>query len=176
MSWETIVGLPLCLNFFRLYKKYYIYTIALISLCIVFQYCTDFFLTNKKIDLQLTTTTEASSYSSISMVYQSWTNLSTENCNYSYFQACKKHSCPPGNSVHKNEFVNLITLVLRTRSLMYCAVPKVATKTLLTLMVYMHVRDIIENFNNNWRNIDAARAQMERSIDISTFIEDLRQV
>jgi hypothetical protein len=59
---------------------------------------------------------------------------------------------------------------------MYCAVPKVATKTLLTLMVYMHVRDIIENFNNNWRNIDAARAQMERSIDISTFIEDLRQV
>jgi hypothetical protein len=59
---------------------------------------------------------------------------------------------------------------------MYCAVPKVATKSLLTLMVYMHVRDIIENLNNNWKNIDAARARMEQTIDISTFIEDLRQV
>ncbi len=146
------------------------------SLCIVFQCCTDFFLINKKIDLQLPATAQASSYSSISMVYQSRTNLSTENCNYSYVEACRKHYCPAGNSVHKNEFVNLITLVLRTRSLMYCAVPKVATKSLLTLMVYMHVRDIIENLNNNWKNIDAARARMEQTIDISTFIEDLRQV
>ncbi|CAF1535401.1 unnamed protein product [Rotaria magnacalcarata] len=58
---------------------------------------------------------------------------------------------------------------------MYCPVPKVATKTLLNVMLYMHVRDISEHLDNNWTNVDTARARMEQMINISAFIEDLRQ-
>ncbi|CAM4745084.1 unnamed protein product [Rotaria magnacalcarata] len=58
---------------------------------------------------------------------------------------------------------------------MYCPVPKVATKTLLTVMLYMHVRDISEHLDNNWTNVDAARARMEQMINISVFLQDLRQ-
>ncbi|CAF1270549.1 unnamed protein product, partial [Rotaria sordida] len=58
---------------------------------------------------------------------------------------------------------------------MYCPVPKVATKTILTVMLYMHVRDINEHLNTNWTNIDVFRAQMEQMINISGFIQDLRQ-
>ncbi|CAF1404853.1 unnamed protein product [Adineta ricciae] len=58
---------------------------------------------------------------------------------------------------------------------MYCAVPKVATKTLLTLMLYVHLLDIQRNLRNNWTNIDINRTRTEQTIDISTFIQDLRQ-
>ncbi|CAF0845197.1 unnamed protein product [Adineta steineri] len=66
-------------------------------------------------------------------------------------------------------------MVLKSRSLMYCPVPKVATKTLLTVMLYMHVNDIIDNLEHNWTNIDAGRAQVEKRINIGSYIHELRQ-
>jgi hypothetical protein len=59
---------------------------------------------------------------------------------------------------------------------MYCAVPKVATKALLTAMIYVHLRDISEHLNNNWTNIDAVTAQTEQHINISAFMEELQKV
>ncbi|CAF3930325.1 unnamed protein product [Rotaria sp. Silwood1] len=89
------------------------------------------------------------------MVYQSWPKIFNEHCNDPFPVANRK--------------------LQQSRSLMYCPVPKVATKTLLTVMLYMHIRDINEHLNNNWRNIDAAKARTEQMINISAFIEELRQ-
>jgi hypothetical protein len=69
-----------------------------------------------------------------------------------------------------------ITLVLQSHSLMYCGVPKVATKALLTAMHYVHLRDISEHLINNWTNIDVAKARLQQRINISTFMEELRKV
>ncbi|CAF1102422.1 unnamed protein product [Adineta steineri] len=66
-------------------------------------------------------------------------------------------------------------MVLKSRSLMYCPVPKVATKTLLTVMLYMHVNDIIDNLEHNWTNTDAGRAQVEKRINIGSYVHELRQ-
>jgi hypothetical protein len=59
---------------------------------------------------------------------------------------------------------------------MYCAVPKVATKAVLTAMMHVHLRDISEHLNNNWINIDATTARTEQLINISALVEDLRKV
>jgi hypothetical protein len=59
---------------------------------------------------------------------------------------------------------------------MYCAVPKIATKALLTVILYVHLRDINEHLNNNWTNVDVAIAQTEQHLNISPFINELRKV
>jgi len=59
---------------------------------------------------------------------------------------------------------------------MYCAVPKIATKAILTAMIYVHLRDISEHLNNNWTNVDVAIAQTEQRMSISPFINELRKV
>jgi hypothetical protein len=59
---------------------------------------------------------------------------------------------------------------------MYCAVPKVATKAIITAMMYVHLRDISEHLNNNWTNVDAATARNEQLINITALVEDLRKV
>ncbi|CAF3504735.1 unnamed protein product [Adineta steineri] len=42
-------------------------------------------------------------------------------------------------------------------------------------MLYMHVNDIIDNLEHNWTNIDASRAQVEKRINIGSYIHELRQ-
>jgi hypothetical protein len=160
----------------RLHKKYYAYTISVISFFIVFQFYIGPFLINKKLHVQLIKAIETDSHSSTSMIYQYQPRIFNENSNYPYSAVCGRRNYPAGNSVHKNELVNLVTIVLQSRSLMYCPVPKVATKTILIVMLYMHVHDISKHLDNNWTNIDAARARTEQMINIPAFIEDLRKV
>ena len=38
-------------------------------------------------------------------------------------------------------FLNYLGFVLRSRSLFYCSVPKVATRTILNYITYLHIRD-----------------------------------
>jgi hypothetical protein len=178
IMWKKMfIGFSCYFDFFRSHKKYYVYMIALLSLFIVCQFQTSPFLIQKKMDLQLIKATESGSHSSSSlMIYQYKPKIIEESYNYSHLAACGKHNRPADNSVRKNELVNSISIVLQSRSLMYCPVPKVATKTLLTVILYMHVRDISEHLDNNWTNIDTARARTEQMIDIPAFIENLRQV
>jgi hypothetical protein len=69
-----------------------------------------------------------------------------------------------------------MTLLLPSHSLMYCAVPKIATKAILTAMLYVHLCDISEHLNNNWTNVDVTIAQTEQRLNISPFIDELRKV
>jgi hypothetical protein len=65
---------------------------------------------------------------------------------------------------------------------MYCAIPKIASKTLISLMIYVYVRDIIDYLKNNWTNIDVNRTRPEqfinipKLINISKLIEQLHKV
>jgi len=59
---------------------------------------------------------------------------------------------------------------------MYCAVPKIATKAILTAMFYVHLRDISEHLNNNWTNVDVGIARTEQRLNISPLIYELRKV
>ena len=67
--------------------------------------------------------------------------------------------------VRYNELMNYLGFVVRSHSLFYCSVPKVATRTLLIFITYLHIRDDLIPFlksnstsnsisNSNILNID----------------------
>jgi hypothetical protein len=57
-----------------------------------------------------------------------------------------------GNLIHRDHVFNYLGFVLRSHSLFYCSVPKVATRTLLTVLTYLHIRDeLIPSFQNKPR-------------------------
>jgi hypothetical protein len=52
--------------------------------------------------------------------------------------------------IHPKNVLNHLGFVLRSHSLFYCSVPKVATRTLLTYITYLHIRDeLITSLTNN---------------------------
>ena len=51
--------------------------------------------------------------------------------------------------LHSN-MLNHLGFVLRSQSLFYCSVPKVATRTFLTYITYLHVRnELLASYTNN---------------------------
>ncbi len=54
------------------------------------------------------------------------------------------------NLIRQDKMLNYLGFVLRSHSLFYCSVPKVATRTLLPYITYLHIRDeLITAFTNN---------------------------
>ncbi|CAF4603574.1 unnamed protein product, partial [Rotaria socialis] len=43
--------------------------------------------------------------------------------------------------IFRSDTINYLGFVLRSHSLFYCSVPKVATRTFLTFITYLHIRD-----------------------------------
>lgn len=67
---------------------------------------------------------------------------------------CQNKGNPSASTLHnlirRNNILNYLGFVLRSHSLFYCSVPKVATRTLLIFMTYLHIRDdLIPLFSNN---------------------------
>ncbi|CAF1361339.1 unnamed protein product [Adineta steineri] len=151
-------------TFYLIYlKKYSFSMIIFLSFLTIFQYRTDVFLTNTKIDFELTQTININSNLSIN-----------KTDNSTYLKKCPEDKSPHNIRIYPNQLISMISLVLQSQSLMYCPVPKVATKTLLNVILYIHVRDLINHLNNNWTNIDNSKAKIEKMINISKFIEELR--
>ncbi|CAF4286104.1 unnamed protein product [Adineta steineri] len=73
-------------------------------------------------------------------------------------------------------WLNTALYPLQSQSLMYCAVPKVASKTLVSLMMYVVVRDIITHLDNNSTNINIKKIRPEQLIDIPKLIDELQKV
>jgi hypothetical protein len=68
---------------------------------------------------------------------------------------------------HRNEILNHLGFVLRSHSLFYCSVPKVATRTLLTYITYLHIRDEIMNSSVNNLNLDQLNEVLSTSIKVN---------
>lgn len=75
-------------------------------------------------------------------------------------------------------FLNYLGFVLRSRSLFYCSVPKVATRTLLNYITYLHIRDeliitLTKNSSANFRddsslfNVDYLNEMLASSIKVN---------
>ena len=51
---------------------------------------------------------------------------------------------------HSSNRINYFVFLLRSHSLLYCAVPKVATRTFLTFITYLYIRDeLITSLTDN---------------------------
>jgi hypothetical protein len=145
------------------------------SLFIIFQYYAGLFLVSRKLDLPPIAVSETTPRSSVSMVYEHRLRELNESCDCSN-STCDIHNYKVESLLRQHHWLTWVTLLLPSHSLMYCAVPKIATKALLTVMLYVHLRDISEHLNNNWTNVDVAIAQTEQRLNISPFINELRKV
>jgi len=109
------------------------------------------------------------------MVYEHRLRELKENCDCSN-STCDIHNDNGESLLRLQPALRSMILLLPSHSLMYCAVPKIATKALLTVMLYVHLRDISEHLNNNWTNIARGIAQTEKRLNISPLINELRKV
>ena len=65
---------------------------------------------------------------------------------------------------------------IQSRSLMYCAIPKVASKTLVSLMIYVYIRDTIQNLTLNGTKSFLDQTETQQYINIPRLIKELKKV
>ncbi len=162
-------------NFVRLCKQCYAFVLVVIGFFIIFQSYVGLFLVSRKLDLPLITVPETTPRSSVSNVYEHRRRELNESCDCSH-STCDIHNYNGESLLHRHPVLRSVILLLPSHFLMYCAVPKIATKAILTAMIYVHLRDISEHLNNNWTNVDAGIARTEQRMSISPFINELRKV
>ncbi|CAF1618470.1 unnamed protein product [Adineta ricciae] len=64
---------------------------------------------------------------------------------------------------------------IQSQSLMYCAIPKIASKTLVSLMIYVYVRDTIQNLTRNGTKPYIDQTQTQQYINIPRLIKELNK-
>ncbi|CAF4415625.1 unnamed protein product, partial [Rotaria sp. Silwood2] len=87
-----------------------------------------------------------------SLVYEQRAKLLADKCNSE-----DVHHSPLQDLIHPNSILDHFGFVLRSHSLFYCSVPKVATRTFLALITYLHINDDltalrVSNFTNEQHN------------------------
>ncbi|CAF0882587.1 unnamed protein product [Rotaria sp. Silwood1] len=90
--------------------------------------------------------TESSFSTRLLNIHQT-TNISLQSVSFGYedqnqcFNNSKSLDHTLSNITRQNKIINYLGFVLRSHSLFYCSVPKVATRTLLRFITYLHIRD-----------------------------------
>ena len=147
-----------------------------ISFLIITQADEYFSVMNAKADLTLMAGEKIYSSLSVSIIHGNRSKILIDKCNYSQAFVPNIRKSTPASLIKTYPWLNAALFSLRSKSLMYCAIPKIASKTLISVMVYVYVRDIIDYFNESGTNIDVNRTQPEQLINIPKLIEQLQKV
>ena len=183
-------------------KKYYAFTVLLISVLVIFEFHGYFFITHKNSDSQsvikmendssllvptieigngsssLVPTIEIGNGSSleVSLIYEDRSKTLIGECNHSQTSVFNIETHAPSSLARAYPWLKAAIYPVESQSLMYCAVPKIASKTLVSLMMYVYIRDIIDRLSNNSSNININRIQSEQHINIPKLTEQLQKV
>lgn len=158
-------------------KKYCAYGIIVISFLVIFQIRQYFFTTKEKPDLLSIVEIETDSNLLMPMIYEDRSRTLSGKCNHSHSSVLDIGKYAPANWIKAYPWLNSALFPIQSKSLMYCAIPKIASKTLISLMMYVYVQDIIGYLNKNWTkmNVNSTR-RLEQLINIPKLIEQLRKV
>lgn len=86
-------------------------------------------------------------------------------------------SRPPTIISEHRKLIDHLGFVLRSRSLFYCSVPKVATRTLLNYITYLHIRDeVIPALTNHSAMLFNARSNLFKADFINQMLSSSVQV
>jgi hypothetical protein len=157
-------------------KKYCAYVIILISFLVILQIHQYFFITKEKPDLISVIGIETDPSLLVSMIYADRSRTLSDKCNHSQASVFDTEKYAPASLIQAYPWLNSALFPIQSKSLMYCAIPKVASKTLVSLMMYVYVHDTIGYLNNNWTNMNVNRTQIEQLINIPKLVEQLRKV
>ncbi|CAF4105521.1 unnamed protein product [Rotaria sordida] len=87
-------------------------------------------------------------------------NILLSNVSFSYedqsqcFDKSKSSHQTLSKITRQDKVINYLGFVLRSHSLFYCSVPKVATRTLLTFITYLHIRDDLIPLLTNYSTLN----------------------
>ena len=158
-------------------KQYRGYIIILITcFLIIFQSHEYLFIMNKKPDLLLVKGISIDLRLSMPMTTEVRSRTLNGNCAHSHTAVYDITKHTPVSLIRAHPSLDAALLPLQSNSLIYCAVPKIASKTLVSLMIYTYVRDIIDYPRNKLTNIDRHRTRAEQRINVPKLIEQLRKV
>lgn len=72
--------------------------------------------------------------------------------------------------IQTNDVFQYLTFVLRSQSIFYCSVPKVATRTILIYLTYLHIRDeLIPSIQNNDSTLNSFNLPYIKQMISSSF-------
>jgi hypothetical protein len=150
-------------GFLRKCKRYYAY--GLISLCFLF------LLQPQDYFVIIINQSDRPPLVQISSFSRS-TGL-TARCEQSNSSKVTIGSDTSRNRMRSHSALSSALFPVPSKSLLYCAVPKVASKTLISLVLYVYVRDVIDHLKNNQT---VNRTGAEQLINIPKLIDQLRKV
>ncbi|CAF1491329.1 unnamed protein product, partial [Adineta steineri] len=111
----------------------------------------------------------------VPMIYEHRSKILNSKCNDLHTSENNLTNCSSASLVYTYPWLNAALFSLQSQSLMYCAIPKIASKTLISLMMYVHVRDIVTHLSNNPKNISLNGTRAEQFIDIPRLIAELQK-
>jgi hypothetical protein len=156
-------------------KKHLVYAVGLMIFVLLFQSCTNIF-TNYMSSFESITTKQIRSDLSLSIIYQERLRALTDRCTHSRLAFDHNRNHTLFDFIRQDNPFNNFAFVLRSQSLVYCAVPKVATKTLLTIMFYAHLHEISNYLLNHSTQIDFTNVSTKRLVNMTALIEALQKV
>lgn len=115
-------------------------------------------------------------YISSVMVYENRSEILSDRCNRSDASLFSALNSMPTILAKNYPWLNGALFPLRSKSLLYCAIPKIASKSLISIIIYAYVRDILDNLTNHSPYDAVNKIQAERLIKISKLIEQLKKV
>lgn len=152
--------------------KYCAYVVILISFLTIFTSNQYIFTLKKKVDIFLVIEIKDDYKFSLPMVYEDRSKVLTDQCNHSQVSLPDVEQYAPTELIKTYPWLNSALFPVQSKSLMYCAIPKVASKTLISLIMYVYIRDIINYVNNN--RINTTRIQ--ELVNIPMLVTQLQKV
>lgn len=147
-------------------KKYEFYLLSSISFMVMLQ------LHHYSIQRE----SEAKSHLPAPMIYESRLQALTDQCNRSNIPYSNDDNCIPKNLLKIYPWLNGALFPVQSKSFLYCAIPKVASKTLISIVTYVYVRDILDSLTGNLANSALNKTQTEKLINIPKLTEQLIKV
>ena len=158
---------------FRNCKKYCAFVLLLV---ILFRCRHCLFGASGRLQTFWTIEFESNSLFSPSNNYESRSATLGEECNRSHSPLCDQDERRVSRVRRTYQSIELVTFLLRSKSLMYCAVPKMATKTILSLLTYVYLRDLSDHLERNQTNFVYNRTLREQLIGVTRLAAQFKKV
>ena len=161
---------------FRNCKRYCAYGLLIITLVILF-YCREcLFGSNGKLQLLWAVEFETNSRLLSSVNDEDRSATLSKECNRPHSPLCDQGEQRSSRIRRTYQSIDLVTFLLHSKSLMYCAVPKMATKTILSLLTYVYLRDISDHLENNPINFANDKTMRQQLIGVTKLVDQLKKV
>jgi hypothetical protein len=161
---------------FRNCKKYCACGLFLVSLIILFHCRECLFESSERLQLLWAIEFETDSRLLPPVNYGDRSATLSKECNRSHSPLCDQVDQGSSRMRRTYQSIDPVTFLLQSKSLMYCAVPKIATKTILSLMTYVYLRDISDRLENNRIDLANNGTLRKQLIGVTRLVDQLKKV